>query len=189
MQDYGFSERLAVLINNAAVCLNDLDLSLRTNCLGPRQLIAAVLPMMKERKARILNISSGDGELVFFRSDLVEILVQPMTLEEWDRCVSQLRKINTAELENLVHGNQKAYRLSKALLNKLTRIVADQFGDENFLSVNALCPGDVLTDMVDRHATDAVSADKAAIDICWLCNLQESVPNGKFFRNRELIEW
>ncbi|AEI43491.1 SDR family NAD(P)-dependent oxidoreductase [Paenibacillus mucilaginosus] len=66
--------RLDVLVNNAALYLDEgkrlteidpslLELTLKTNTLGPYHVIRAFLPLMQARQyGRIVNISSGYGE-------------------------------------------------------------------------------------------------------------------------------
>lgn len=67
--------RLDVLINNAGIYLDEglmlseedpsiLEKTMRTNLLGPYQLIRSFLPLMKKNNyGRIINISSGYGQL------------------------------------------------------------------------------------------------------------------------------
>jgi NAD(P)-dependent dehydrogenase (short-subunit alcohol dehydrogenase family) len=59
-------------------------------------------------------------------------------------------------------GYHAAYRISKAALNALTLIMADELSDGD-IRVNAVCPGWVSTDMGGKMAP--VSAEKAAKDI------------------------
>lgn len=79
-----------------------------------------------------------------------------------------------------------AYSLSKAALNALTCILADELqgGD---LKVNAACPGWVHTEMGGRQAprTPAEGADT----IVWLATLPARGPSGGFFRDRRRIPW
>src|SRR4029078_12411050 len=105
-----------VLVNNAGIMIDPrgsrfldskLDTyrdTLETNLFGPLQLAQAVLPVMKaNRYGRIVNISSGLGQLV---------------------------EMGTGTT---------AYRISKAAMNALTRILAAEFRDSNIL-VNSASP-------------------------------------------------
>jgi NAD(P)-dependent dehydrogenase (short-subunit alcohol dehydrogenase family) len=85
-----------------------------------------------------------------------------------------------------MQGGRAAYRISKAGLNALTRILAS---DElaNGLLVNTMCPGWVRTDMGTSAATRSVveGADTAV----WLATLPDDGPSGGFFRDRQPIAW
>ena len=79
-----------------------------------------------------------------------------------------------------------AYSISKAALNALTCILADELrgGD---IKVNAACPGWVHTQMGGPEAprTPAEGADT----IVWLATLPARGPSGGFFRDRRRIPW
>ena len=83
-------------------------------------------------------------------------------------------------------GGYPAYRISKASLNALTRILADELRGTNVL-VNAMCPGWVQTEMGGPTAPTPVAA--GADTIVWLATLDDGGPTGKFFRNRRQIPW
>ena len=83
-------------------------------------------------------------------------------------------------------GYHAAYRISKAALNALTLIMADELRDGD-IKVNAVCPGWVNTDMGGRMAP--VSAEKAAKDIVHVALMDEKGPTGSFFRHKKPIEW
>lgn len=83
-------------------------------------------------------------------------------------------------------GYHAAYRISKAALNALTLIMADELRDVS-IKVNAVCPGWVNTDMGARMAP--VSAEKAAKDIVHVALMDEEGPTGSFFRHKKPIEW
>ena len=73
VRDFGrFCEEHAlpdILINNAAVC--ETGCTLATNVLGPLSLMRMLLPTMrKRRRPRVINLSSGDGELVYLSTSL-----------------------------------------------------------------------------------------------------------------------
>jgi NAD(P)-dependent dehydrogenase (short-subunit alcohol dehydrogenase family) len=83
-------------------------------------------------------------------------------------------------------GYHAAYRISKAALNALTLIMADELRDGD-IKVNAVCPGWVNTDMGGNMAP--VSAEKAAKDIVHVALMDEAGPTGSFFRHKKPIEW
>jgi NAD(P)-dependent dehydrogenase (short-subunit alcohol dehydrogenase family) len=79
-----------------------------------------------------------------------------------------------------------AYSISKAALNALTCILADELRGAD-LKVNAACPGWVRTAMGGPEAprTPAEGADT----IVWLATLPRRGPTGGFFRDRKRIPW
>ena len=83
-------------------------------------------------------------------------------------------------------GGYSAYRISKASLNALTRVLADELRGTNVL-VNAMCPGWVQTEMGGPNAPRPVheGADTAV----WLAILPDGGPTGQFFRDRRQIPW
>ena len=159
-------ERVGVLINNAAVYLDEgrsvLDVepevfrtTFETNVLGPLALAQAFLPGMIERGyGRVVNVSSGSGEFGSMRDDT------------------------------------PAYRVSKAALNALTLILADaakRGGGAHDVLVNAVCPGWVRTRMGGSAAPR--TPEQGADTIVWLATLPAGGPTGGFFRNRKPIPW
>ena len=83
-------------------------------------------------------------------------------------------------------GETPAYSLSKHALNALTRQFANKLKNDGIL-VNALCPGWVRTSMGGMTAPR--SAKSAAKGIVWACLLKDSLKTGKFFREKEIIDW
>ena len=78
-------------------------------------------------------------------------------------------------------GWSPGYRVSKAALNSMTRILATELKDEGFL-VNSACPGFVATDMGGPMGATKPVADGAA-GIVWLATLPDDGPTGGFFRD------
>lgn len=83
-------------------------------------------------------------------------------------------------------GNVAAYRISKAALNALTLIMADELKGSD-IKVNAVCPSWVSTDMGGQKAP--VSPESAAKDIVHFATLDKTGPNGGFFRFKKPIPW
>jgi len=82
--------------------------------------------------------------------------------------------------------NVAAYRISKAALNALTLIMANELRDGS-IKVNAVCPGWVRTDMGGGMAP--VSAEAAAKDIVHFALIDAMGPTASFFRHKKPIEW
>lgn len=79
-----------------------------------------------------------------------------------------------------------AYRISKASLNALTLIMADELRGSK-IKVNAVCPGWVNTDMGGKMAP--ISSQNAAKDIVHFALVDETGPTGGFFRYKKAIQW
>lgn len=83
-------------------------------------------------------------------------------------------------------GGSPGYRVSKAGLNALTRILASELGDAGIL-VNAISPGWVRTDMGGAGASRTV--EEGADSIVWAATLPNNGPTGGFFRDRRPVPW
>jgi NAD(P)-dependent dehydrogenase (short-subunit alcohol dehydrogenase family) len=79
-----------------------------------------------------------------------------------------------------------AYRVSKAGLNALTRIFANELQGTG-VKVNAVCPGWVRTDMGGANATRSV--EESVATTIWLATLPDDGPSGGLFRDRRPIPW
>ncbi len=90
-----------------------------------------------------------------------------------------------ASLSNM-SGGSPAYRISKAALNAMTRILADELKGSGIL-VNSVHPGWVRTDMGGENA--AKSVEEGADTPVWLALHPDGGPTGGFFRDREPMPW
>ncbi|HEY0527203.1 MAG TPA: SDR family oxidoreductase [Gemmatimonadaceae bacterium] len=79
-----------------------------------------------------------------------------------------------------------AYRMSKASLNVVTRVLASETQGMGIL-VNSVDPGWVQTAMGGRGASRNVY--KGAETPVWLATLPDGGPTGGFFRDRKPIPW
>ncbi|HEV3319409.1 MAG TPA: SDR family NAD(P)-dependent oxidoreductase [Solirubrobacteraceae bacterium] len=78
-------------------------------------------------------------------------------------------------------GWSPGYRVSKAALNAMTRILSTELAGEGFL-VNSACPGLVATDMGAQFGATKPVEDGAA-GVVWLATLPDDGPTGGFFRD------
>jgi NAD(P)-dependent dehydrogenase (short-subunit alcohol dehydrogenase family) len=78
-------------------------------------------------------------------------------------------------------GWSPGYRVSKASLNALTRILSTELSGDGF-KVNSACPGFVDTDMGGPMGAQKPVEDGAS-GIVWLATLPDDGPTGGFFRD------
>ncbi|MEO8579859.1 MAG: SDR family oxidoreductase [Gemmatimonadales bacterium] len=79
-----------------------------------------------------------------------------------------------------------AYRLSKAGINVVTRVLAAETEGMGIL-VNSVDPGWVQSGMGGSSATRTLY--KGAETVVWLATIPDSGPSGLFFRDRKPIPW
>jgi NAD(P)-dependent dehydrogenase (short-subunit alcohol dehydrogenase family) len=150
---------LDVLVNNAGVLGPRVELSdygldrargdMETNAFGAWRLTKALLPALRARRGRIINVSSDSAQLVS------------------------------------MEGEFAGYRMSKAALNALTRILAAEEADRG-VRANSVSPGWVRTEMGGPEADRAVG--EGAATVVWLATVEPS-PSGEFLRDRRPIPW
>ena len=184
------SERLAVdaLVNDAGVYHERLDArtareSVAVNFLGPLRLTDALSPRLAAG-ARVVMVSSGMGEL----SGLPEGLRRRLEAPQGREALVRLLEGFAGEVERGEHRDSHAlaYRVSKAGLNALTRLLAAELRPRGVL-VNAVCPGWVRTEMGGPGATRELG--EGAAGIVWAATLPPDGPSGGFFRDGRPIPW
>jgi NAD(P)-dependent dehydrogenase (short-subunit alcohol dehydrogenase family) len=82
-------------------------------------------------------------------------------------------------------GWTPGYRVSKASMNAMTRILSTELAGEGF-RINSACPGFVNTDMGGPMGATKSVADGAS-GIVWLATLPDDGPTGGFFRDGKPI--
>jgi NAD(P)-dependent dehydrogenase (short-subunit alcohol dehydrogenase family) len=173
-----------------------------TSCRSIRACVAAVAE--RRRRIDVLVNNAGimidargsrflDSKLDTYRDTLETNLFGPLQLAQ---SVIPLMKANRyGRIVNLSSGlgqlsemgsGTPAYRISKAAINALTRIVAAEFRESNIL-VNSMCPGWVRTGMGGESAPR--TPEEAAFTAVWLATLPDDGPSGGFFRDRQPIAW
>lgn len=89
-------------------------------------------------------------------------------------------------LERMTSWTEPAYRVSKAALNALTRVLAAELVGSGVL-VNSASPGWVRTDLGGPRAPRSVV--EGAETPVWLATLLDDGPTGGFFLDRRPLEW
>lgn len=85
-----------------------------------------------------------------------------------------------------VEGWSPAYCVSKTLLNGITRHLAYELAERS-ITVNAVCPGWVKTDMGGAGASRSV--EKGAETPVWLASEAPQSLTGSFLRDKKVIPW
>ena len=155
--------RLDILVNNAAVLLdrNLSGLGLDLNTLRETMETNLYGPLRVSQELIPLMKKTGGGRIV--------------NVSSWFGSLAEMQG-----------GGYAGYRISKACLNALTRILADELKGSGIL-VNACCPGWVRTDMGGRGAP--LSPEEGADTPSWLALLPDGGPTGGFFQARKPHAW
>ena len=114
---------------------------------------------------------------------LCQLLAPLMRTRRWGRIVNV--SSGAGQMAEMA-GTTLAYRVSKAALNAITLILADELRDTGVL-VNALCPGWVRTEMGGPGAPRSI--ERGADTAVWLATLPDDGPTGGLFRDRKPIPW
>ncbi len=88
---------------------------------------------------------------------------------------------------NEMGGWSPGYRVSKAALNAMTRILATEL-EADGIKVNSACPGLVATDMGNQFGATK-SVEDGASGVVWLATLPDDGPSGGFFRDGREISF
>jgi NAD(P)-dependent dehydrogenase (short-subunit alcohol dehydrogenase family) len=130
--------------------------------------------------------------------DTVSEAFETNTLGAWRMCqafIPLLRKSKHARIVNVssesgsltvMGGGTPAYSVSKAALNALTRMLADELRSAGIL-VNSVCPGWVATEMGGPGAPRTVG--EGAWSVTWAATLPDDGPSGGFYRDGEPLVW
>src|SRR5262249_4433752 len=136
-----------ILVNNAGISMKGFDArvareTLATNFFGALEVTRRLLPLLPPG-GRIVMVLSGMGELSSLSAELRSAFENPALTE--NALVALMNSFVTDVAEG-VHAKKgwpsSAYRVSKAGMNALTRILARDLADDpRKILVNAVCPG------------------------------------------------
>lgn len=197
--DFG---KLDVLINNAGIgerheghensTLASVKNIMATNFSGAYRIVQNFTPLL--RKAGIVAQKKGAGNISLMSVKhlmetnfygawrMIQIFIPLLQKSENGRIINM--SSGMGELKSL-SGDYPAYSLSKSSLNALTIMFSNELKGKG-ISVNAMCPGWVKTDMGGPNAPRHVS--QGADTAVWLTT-EKKIPTGKFFRDRKEINW
>jgi NAD(P)-dependent dehydrogenase (short-subunit alcohol dehydrogenase family) len=120
------------------------------------------------------------------------------TLGAWRMCQAFIPLLRTSRHGRIVNvssesgslaemgGETPAYSVSKAALNALTRMLADELRSSGIL-VNSVCPGWVATEMGGPQAPRSI--EEGAASVVWAVTLSDTGPTGGFFRDGQPLAW
>ena len=155
-------EGLDILINNAAVSLDK----------GVRGLDADVETIRRSMEANVY------GPL-----RLCQALIPIMRKRGEGRIVNVSSQLGAV---GQIRGDYPGYRISKAALNVLTLMLADEVREANIL-VNAMTPGWARTEMGGQSAPR--SPKEGADTAIWLAVHPKQSLTSRFFMDRKVISW
>ncbi len=181
--------RIDALVNNAGISMKGFDErvvtgTLAVNFFGALHVTQALAPLVADG-GNIVMVSSGMGELSAYSPALRARFLDPaLTLPALLELVAEFESGVKQGRHEREGWPSSAYRVSKAALNALVRILARE---STRVRVNAVCPGWVRTDMGGPGASRDV--EKGASGIVWAATLAQGGPHGGFFRDSKPIAW
>ena len=152
---------LDILINNAGIFIDDGLSALNITLDSMRQTMETNLygPMRLVQVMIPLLKRSDDGRIINLSSTMGQL--------------------------SSMAGRSPAYRISKAALNALTVILADELNGTK-VKVNSMHPGWVRTEM--GGSTAPKSVEDGSDTAVWLATA-DNIPNGQFVQDRKVIAW
>ncbi|GAA3117309.1 NAD(P)-dependent dehydrogenase (short-subunit alcohol dehydrogenase family) [Kribbella aluminosa] len=154
--------RLDILVNNAGVTDGDHR--------------AATIPASEVRRVLEVNLLGA------WRCASAAIPL--MRDQRYGRIVNVSSRL--ASLSTMTSGTEPAYRVSKAALNALTRVLAADVAGAGVL-VNSCSPGWVRTELGGPNAPTTV--EEGAATPVWLATLPDGGPTGQFFAGHTPAPW
>jgi NAD(P)-dependent dehydrogenase (short-subunit alcohol dehydrogenase family) len=143
--------------------------------------LAAAWDGLDNARPEDMQASFATNALGPFR--LTQMLAPGMRARGWGRVVNVSSGMGgIAEMG----PGAPAYRVSKAALNAVTKVCAEELRGSDVL-VNAVCPGWVQTRMGGANATRTVAQGVASI--LWAVDVPDGGPSGGFFRDGVALAW
>ncbi|TGB02259.1 SDR family NAD(P)-dependent oxidoreductase [Halobacillus salinus] len=147
---------------------------------------AGIFPDKKESILDVDSVTFEDVQLVNYFGPyfLMRTFIPVMIDNNYGRVVNLAAEMGVSSaMDEPMAG---AYKASKYSLNALTRLFAGSTRRKN-VKVNSVSPGWVKTDLGGDKAKR--EPEEAMEGILWLAQLEEDGPNGKFFRDKEELDF
>jgi NAD(P)-dependent dehydrogenase (short-subunit alcohol dehydrogenase family) len=179
-----------VLVNNAGISMdgfNDTVVrgTLGVNFFGALAVTEGLLPLIPDGGTIVL-VSSGMGELHAYSPAIRARFSDPkLTRDQLVALVDEFVAAVAAGDHEASGWPSSAYRVSKAALNALARVLARDLAPRR-IRVNAVCPGWVRTRMGGRSASRPV--EKGAASVVWAATLTDATTGG-FYRDGKPATW
>uniref|UniRef100_A0ACD5UDP4 Uncharacterized protein n=1 Tax=Avena sativa TaxID=4498 RepID=A0ACD5UDP4_AVESA len=182
-------ERLQWLLQHSTETYEEAEECLRINYFGTKYVTEALLPLLQASSdGRLVNVSSNYGLLRYFSGDdLKQELndIENLTIQRLDE-MSRLFLNDYKDGQLKSHGwpadaEYIAYKVSKALVNGYTRIMAKNFPA---LRINCVHPGYCMTDI--NYATGELVAEEGGGSIVMVALLPVGGPTGVFFYRNDV---
>ena len=161
--------KLDILVNNAGILIDPLE-----------GLEASVF------HTKISTLQQTIETNVYGPLLLSQALIPLMKAQNYGRVVNISSGLGQLSAMDEMNATYPGYRVSKAALNVVTRMLAYELKGTNIL-VNSVCPGWVKTDMGGPNAPGTI--DQGVDTIVWLATLPDDGPSSGFFRDRQPIDW
>jgi NAD(P)-dependent dehydrogenase (short-subunit alcohol dehydrogenase family) len=184
------SRAIDVLVNNAGISMDGFNNdvvrgTLAVNFFGALNVTDALLPFIPEGGTIVL-VSSGMADLHAYSAAIRARFTDPnLTRDQLVALVDEFVADVAAGRHEKNGWPSSAYRVSKAGLNALARVLARDLAPRR-IRVNAVCPGWVQTRMGGRSASRPV--EKGAASVVWAATLTDATTGG-FFRDGRPAAW
>ncbi|KAK3144152.1 hypothetical protein QOZ80_4AG0309390 [Eleusine coracana subsp. coracana] len=185
-------ERLHWLLQHSSESYEEAEECLKINYFGTKYVTEALLPLLQSSSdGRLINVSSNYGLLQYFSGENLK-----QELNDIDNItVERLDEMSELFLNDYRNGQLKshgwpadseylAYKVSKALVNGYTRILAKRYSK---LCVNSVHPGYCKTDI--NFNTGEYTAEEGASSIVTVALLTKEGPTGAFFYRNENVSF
>eukprot|EP00744_Colponema_vietnamica_P001158 GILI01001948.1.p1 GENE.GILI01001948.1~~GILI01001948.1.p1 ORF type:complete len:304 (-),score=111.11 GILI01001948.1:467-1330(-) len=190
------NSRLDVLVNNAAIYIEDRKETFKVNYYNTVAVTEAFLPLLavpkpdRKIKSRVVIVSSRMGcfDGASIKGDALAALLEHKDQAKIDALAKAWE--NGDDSTGFGFGAMDAaYSNSKALLSTYSRILAQRVADQKLpVNVFVTCPGYVATDLNGHSGHKTV--EDGADTLSWVA-YEESIENssGKFFAERHEIPY
>ena len=143
------------------------------------------------RDSAVVNVSSGDGELVYLCSEARKVLLESESVDDVHRFIAWAESCvsRSPEME-LAYGDTPAYSISKAALNRAVYLSSLEHGERGpvWLSV---CPGDVRSQMLSPGVDEeeVLEPEEASIHVADMGMNPHLYAAGFFYRQGERLDY